>query len=281
MRQILMPTDFSENAKNAISYALELFKYERSSFYFLHAYQDAIYNNPKLTRTNLEVVTKSVEDFVANKLEETLAFVEELSPNPRHSYQVLAANNTLVDEAANMVQNHNIDVIVMGTRGETNNPKIVFGSHTLQVLKYVPCPVLAIPENYTYTQPKHILFPTNLLIPYKRRELKLLCEIAAPYRSKIDVLYVSKSDKLSMRQEDNFMFLKDVVCQNQIELITESHSDITEAIYKNIEKRNTDMLVMVNSRQSFFETLLMQSPIDKLSLHVGIPFLVMQNVYRN
>ena len=76
MRQILMPTDFSENAKNAISYALELFKYERSSFYFLHAYQDAIYNNPKLTRTNLEVVTKSVEDFVANKLEETLAFVE-------------------------------------------------------------------------------------------------------------------------------------------------------------------------------------------------------------
>ncbi|OBX23865.1 MULTISPECIES: universal stress protein [Bizionia] len=280
MRQILMPIDFSENAKNAIRYALELFKYERSVFYFLHTYEDTIYQNEKLTRETLKEIEKAIQADVEVKLMETLAFVNEISPNPRHDYQVLSANNSLVDEAGRLVEEHNMDVIVMGTRGENNDPKVLFGSHTVQVLKYVPCPVLAIPENYEYTQPKHILFPTNLMIPFKRRELKLLCEIAAPYRSKIDLLYVSKSDTLSIRQEDNLTFLKDIVCQNEIQVITEHHDTIKTAIYNNIENHKSDMLVMVNSRQSFFEALLMQSPIDKISLRIDIPFLVLQNLRR-
>ncbi|TYB78299.1 universal stress protein [Bizionia myxarmorum] len=280
MRQILIPTDFSENAKNAISYASELFKYERSVFHFLHTYEDTVYENSELTRETLQEIEKSIQADVEAKLNETLAMVKKLSPNPRHEYHITAVNNSLVDEADRQVETHNIDLIVMGTRGETNDPTVVFGSHTLQVLKYVPCPVLVVPENYVYTQPKHILFPTNLLIPYKRRELKLLCEIAAPYRADIDLLYVSKSDKLSLRQEDNLAFLKEVVCRNEIDLITESHHDITSAIKEYIAKHDSDMLVMVNTRQSFFETMLMQSAVAKMTLQVHIPFLVMQNLNR-
>ena len=43
MRKILIPTDFSENALNAIKYALELFKYERSEFIIMHAFADEVY----------------------------------------------------------------------------------------------------------------------------------------------------------------------------------------------------------------------------------------------
>ncbi|EGV43537.1 universal stress protein [Bizionia argentinensis JUB59] len=280
MRQILMPTDFSENAKNAIKYASELFKYERCVFYFLHTYEDTIYENSELTRETLQEIEKSIQADVEAKLAETLAHVNALSPNPRHKYHAIASNNSLVDETDKQVEAHNIDLIVMGTRGETNDPKVLFGSHTLQVLKYVQCPVLAVPENYVYTQPKHILFPTNLMIPYKRRELKLLCEIAAPYRAEIDLLYVSKSSNLSLRQEDNLAFVKGVVSKNDINLITESHHDIVSAIHQYIEKHETDMLVMVNTRQSFFEVMLMQSAVDKMTLQVNIPFLVMQNLRR-
>lgn len=280
MRDILIPTDFSDNAINAIKYALELFKYERSVFHFLHTYEDRIYNNPELTRDNLQALESEIHADVEAKFAETLAIVKKLSPNPRHEYRVVAANNSLVDEADKLVEAHNVDLIVMGTRGETNDPKVVFGSHTLQVLKYVQCPVLAIPEHYKYTQPKQVLFPTNLLIPYKRRELKLLCQMVAPYRAKIDILYVSKSNKLSLRQEDNLSFLKDVVSKNDITVITEHQHDVTKAIENHLDKNKTDMLVMVNTRQSFFETMLMQSPIAKMTLHVGIPFLVMQNLRR-
>ena len=91
MRQILMPIDFSENAKNAIGYALELFKYERSVFYFLHTYQDEIYENESLTRENLKAIEKEVQQNVESKLAKTLAFINKISPNPRHEYHVVAA----------------------------------------------------------------------------------------------------------------------------------------------------------------------------------------------
>ena len=107
----------------------------------------------------------------------------------------------------NMVIDKNIDLIVMGTKGESTNHAYAFGSNTLQVLKYVACPVLVIPEFCTYDQPKHILFPTNFLIPYNRRELKLLSTLLKPFRSVVDVLYIAKYSNLSRRQIDNREFL--------------------------------------------------------------------------
>ena len=281
MRKILIPTDFSDNAINAIKYALEFFKYEICEFYFMHAYQDEIYaDNLLLTTETLEEVTKIISDRSKKQLEATIKKVKEISPNPRFHYNIISSNSILIDESDKIVDKENIDVIVMGTRGKTNDRKLTFGSYTLQVLKYVQCPVLAIPENYKYTQPKHILFPTNYMIPYKRRELKLLCEMVAPYRSIIDMLYISKSDKLSMRQVNNRDFIKEELCKNQINFKTVNNKGITNTIYSYIKENNIDMLVMVNTRHSFLENILFQSTIDKMSLQLDIPFLALQNMKR-
>lgn len=281
MRKILIPTDFSDIALNAIKYALELFKYDKSKFYIMHAYQDEIYaDETVLNRNKLETVTKQVHNASNKKLENILKQIKEISPNPRHEYFSLPSNNVLVDEADRIVDIENIDIIVMGTRGETNDRRVAFGSNTLQVLKYVLCPVLAIPENYKYTQPKHIMFPTNYMIPYKRRELKLLCDMASPFRAVIDMVYISKFDKLSMRQEDNREFVKNELCKNQINFITIKHKDIIETILNYIETEGIDMLVMVNTRHSFLEDILFQNTISKLSLQLEIPFLALQNIKR-
>ena len=96
----------------------------------------------------------------------------------------------------------------MGTQGKTADKNITFGSHTVQVFKYVSCPVLAIPENYKYQQPKKILFPTDYMLPYKRRELKLLNTLAAEFKSEIHCLYISDFEELSHRQIDNKRFLQ-------------------------------------------------------------------------
>lgn len=281
MKTILIPTDFSENAMNAIRYSLELFKYEKSDFYFMHVYQDDIYaNKAAVTRDKLKEATKIASKTSQSQLENTLTQIKLISPNPRHNYNIISSNNILIDAADKIVDEKNIDIIVMGTRGKTNDRKLTFGSQTLQVLKYVQCPVLAIPENYKYTQPKHVLFPTNYLIPYKRRELKLLCELVAPFRSIIDVLYVSKAKKLSLRQEDNRSFMRETLCKNQINFKTINSKNVTETISKYIEDNQVDLLVMVNTRHSFLENILYQSSIDKLSLELQIPFLAMQNMKR-
>lgn len=281
MRKILIPTDFSDNALNALDYALELFKYDKSEFYIMHAYQDDIYaDNSLLTRETLEEVTRIISDKSQLQLENILNHVNKVSPNPRHTYDIVSSSSNLIDETDKIVNEENIDIIVMGTRGKTNDKKITFGSHTFQVLRYVQCPVLAIPENYKHIQPRHILFPTNYMIPYKRRELKLLCEMAAPYRAVIEMLYISKSSKLSLRQEDNQSFIKAMLSKNKIKFVSVDNKSIINAIYTHIKENNIDMLVMVNTRHSFLENILFQSTIDKLSLYLDIPFLTLQNMRR-
>ena len=282
MRRILIPTDFSDNAMNAIQYALELFKYERSEFFIMHAYQDEIYaDKALLTRDTLDEVTQIVSNKSQLKLENTLKQIKGISPNPKHTYTTISAKNMLLDETDRIVDDENIDIIVMGTRGKTNDRKLTFGSYTLQVLKYVQCPVLAIPENYKYTQPKQILFPTNYMIPYKRRELKLVCEMVTPYRAVINVLYISKSNKLSMRQEDNQDFIKAELCKNSINFNTIKSDNITNAVYTYVKENKINMLVMVNTRHSFLENILFRSTIDEMSLFIDIPFLALQNIRRS
>ncbi len=48
MISILLPTDFSENSINAIKYALGFFKYQKTEFYFMHAYQNEFYDHDAL-----------------------------------------------------------------------------------------------------------------------------------------------------------------------------------------------------------------------------------------
>ncbi|WP_092579139.1 universal stress protein [Hyunsoonleella jejuensis] len=281
MRKILIPTDFSKNAMNAIQYATELFKYEVSEFYIMHAFQNEIYSDEViLNRETLDEVTNAVHKTSLSELKKIKSSIESDKSNPKHTFNIISANNLLLDEADKIVDKHNIDVIVMGTRGKTNDKNITFGSNTLQVLKYVQCPVLSIPQNYKYTQPKHILFPTNYMIPYKRRELKLLCEMASSYRSTIDMLYISKSSTLSRRQQENMDFIKAELYKTNVNFKIESSNHIINSIYKYIKEKDIDMLVMVNTTHSFLENILFQSPLDELSLNLDIPFLSLQNLKR-
>jgi len=281
MIKILVPTDFSDNAMNAIKYALEFFKYQKTEFYFMHAYQAEVYNHKELvSRTDFKAIVESVKLQSEESLANLLTRVKEISPNPRFTYFTISAYNSLLDESDVIVDGKNIDLVVMGTKGKSNHSHLTFGSNTLQVLKYVQCPVLAIPQNYSYEKPEHALFPTNYLIPYKRRELKLICDLLSPFRTKIDMLYVSKSNKLSFRQEDNKAFVEETICKNKMSFYTTDNKNIDSAINTYVVDNNIDFLIMVNTRHSYLENILFQSTIDKISLKIAIPLLVLQNLRR-
>ncbi|WP_297761311.1 universal stress protein [uncultured Muriicola sp.] len=281
MRKIVVPTDFSDNAYNALKYACEIFKYERSEICVIHAFADEVYQLGNIKERGLLDKRKDeVEQKTASALSELMARIKEYAPNPKHKYTSIAAFGSLIDEVNDLVERENIDIVVMGTRGAANDRSNTFGSNTLNVMKYVQCPVLAIPEDYGYHQPKELLFPSNYLIPYKRRELKLLCELTGSFRSTIHLLYIDPMKKLSLRQEDNRDFLKAELRKANLIFETTPEKDKTMAITKYIVHQNIDMLVMVNTRHSHLEDLLMPTTLNKLGLHLKIPFLVLQNLAR-
>ncbi|PKV48286.1 nucleotide-binding universal stress UspA family protein [Aquimarina sp. MAR_2010_214] len=281
MRKILIPTDFSENAMNALRYAVELFKYERCDFFLLHAYADEVYDHD--TVVSREVFNELKQKVHKNSdvvLEKMLSEIKNISPNPRHEFKLLSMFGSLIDEANDLVDKENLDILIMGTRGETDDRKLTFGSNTLQVLKYVKCPLLVIPSGCSYSPPKNILFPTDYQLPFKRRELKLLSTLTKSFRSVINFLYISDFDKLSIRQEDNKHFLKQSLPTAELIFHQKASEDLTDGINQFIKSNEIDFLVMINSRRSYLESLLHQSTIDKIGLHIKIPFLAMQNLQR-
>lgn len=282
MRKIIVPTDFSENAFNALKYSAELFKYERSEFYVLHAYADEVYSfDGVITPTLLEEYKQSVKDKSDRKLTEILERIRGIYANPKHTFHAVSAFGLLIDEVNDLAERENADLIITSTRGFTNDRQLTFGSNTLQIIKYVQCPVLSIPEDYKFSDPKRILFPTNYLLPYQRRELKLVGGIARSFCSEIHMLYASRISEITLRQED----VKEGILEHLYDVNVQQHREEelekTEAIKKWIDELHIDLLVLVNSRHSYLENILYSSTIDKIGLHPKIPFLVLQNFSRS
>lgn len=281
MKTLLIPTDFSPNAMNAIDYAVKFFKYERCDIYFMHAYADEVYSKAvDMDTEGFNAFKQTVEMEVEAVLTDMLSKVLETSPNPRHHYHCIKVFGSLIDSVNDLVMEKNMDMVVMGTKGKTADRNITFGSQTLQVLKYVQCPVLAIPEKYAYAKPKKILFPTDFMVPYKRRELKLLQDLCCSYRSEIHFLYLSNFEKLSRRQEDNKLFLEGSLQDLELVFETVKGGNRAETIQRYLQLQEIQMLVMVNSRHSVLESMLYRSTIDQLGLEAAIPFMVMQNMAR-
>lgn len=281
MHKILIPTDFSKNSMNAAKYAAELFKHGPSEIYLLHAFADEVYND-KLKME--DAIFDDLKELALRKAEENLKQMKKdlfaFSPNPKHKIITVAEFGLLVDTVNDWVEKENADIVVMGTQGETDDKNITFGSNTLQVIKYVKCPVLAIPELFEDVHPSNILFPTDFMIPFKRRELKLLGSISKRFATKINFLYVSKFPTLSLRQQDNKAFVEACLDQNQLEFNQKDKKNITKAVNTFIIENPIDMLVMVNTRRSYLEKVLYQSTIEKIGLKIDIPFLVLQNLPR-
>lgn len=281
MRNIIVPTDFSDNAFDALRYACQLFKYERSDIYLLHCCDPGAEEPHEEGRGS--TITKSqagISTVRKTALLDLKERVHSYAPNPNHKYITYLTKGMLPDEINDLVDQLDADVVVMGTRGETNDRSSTFGSNTMQVFRYVKCPVLAVPENYRYTSPKHILFPNHLMKPIRRRELKLLHEIGKSFRSTVHLLYVNALQPLSKRQEENYSFLRQ--CLDGLELIreTEKGEDLYTTIRNFQEKNTIDLLVMVNQRNRHQEDHLGPSAVDRLGLTTQVPFLVLQNLYR-
>lgn len=281
MRVIIVPTDFSENAFNALRCALEYFKYEKSRFIILHTYADEVYENKAVVSRDILNAYKEIKRQESEKeLEIIRKRVLKLAPNPNQSFETQAIFGSLLDEINQLVNTENADLVVMGTQGKTADRKLTYGSNTLQILRYVKCPVLGIPLNYTYERPTQLLFPSDFMMPFIGRELKLISCMAKSYRSQIHLLYISNYDRLSLRQEDIKAAWEYRFRENAIKYTRHNEEDHATVFNTYISQNKINMLILINSKHTYMETLLDSATIDKVGLNTKIPFLVLQNLPR-
>lgn len=176
---------------------------------------------------------------------------------------------------------HNASIVVMGTKGKSNKKDVTFGSQTLQVIKYVNCPVLAVPVSYHDYPLKNMLFLTDYMIPFVRRELKLVSTLASRFAAKVHFLHITDAKQISHRQIDNRTFATSCFQKELVSYTNAPGKDLTLEINKLVKDKAIDMLVMTNHRHSYLENILYRSTIEKIGLEIKIPFLVLQNLHRS
>ncbi|MGB3344160.1 MAG: universal stress protein [Aequorivita sp.] len=275
MKNILLPTDFSDNAYNAMEYAVNLFKDEECTFHVLNTYTPIAYN---VTTVADSYSTMMIEEITRknseNGLEEVASKLKIKYNNPKHVFVKHAALNLFISEVSAMVEEHILDLIIMGTKGATGAKEIFLGTNTLRTIKNVKCPVIAVPENFQYEPPKEILFPTDFKFSMKNKFLPLLKSICTKHISRFNILNIYFGQPLTAAQEKVKDDL-DVYFKNSAHLfhITE-HVDVVEAVEEFQIKYKINFMVMVHNKHAFFENLLFKPVIKQLVCHTSVPFMV-------
>ncbi|EAS19295.1 hypothetical protein BBFL7_00760 [Flavobacteria bacterium BBFL7] len=265
MRVIIVPTDFSENAFNALQCAIQYFDVEEARFIILHSPDQSLHEGQQ-----------SCDD----QLDHLLERVEYLTYNPHHSFETCVKPGIFITQLNQLVDQENADLIVMGTQGKTADRRRSFGSNTLQVIKNVSCPVLAIPLELEFKSPERILFPSGLQVPFKERELDLISMLALQHRSLVHLLHIAQFDQLSRRQVEVKGLWESRFRESEIQYTRHDKGEGTTVINNFINKHAIDLLVLANSKHSFLESYLKTPTIDALGLHLKIPFLILQNIER-
>ncbi|MAP55103.1 universal stress protein [Altibacter sp.] len=277
MKNILIPTDFSKNAQNAIRYALSFFEDTPANFFLLHVSLVEELNEEECFYKYSETVTdqKVIYD-PSETLTAELRKVQKLTANTRHHFYAIHEYIHFVEAIRKHVDEKKIDYIVMGTKGASQLNASTIGSHTGEVITRVKCPVLVIPEQARYTPPKNILFPTDFNMYYKSRILKTLSEILRVKEAALRVLYVSKKvHELSSLQQKNRNFLQEHFENKPHHFYYITDLNIDNAIESFVAKNDTDMIAMVAKNLNFFQRILFRPTVEKISYHTKIPFLVL------
>lgn len=281
-KHILIPTDFSPNAKNALNYAISLYKDQTVTFYLLNAFQLFHFTTDSVIEP--QPGEKDYEDAKRNSEERLKDLLSEVSSRPdgkTYQFKTISRYENVLNAVKETVENFNIDLIIMGTKGENNPINILYGSNAINMMEKVDhCAVMVIPENTIFKENsfKEVVFSTNYKSSYKRRELKPFMDILRRFDAPVRVLYVEDQEKFSEEQETNKEILKEILRNFKHSFHTLTHIKVASGIHAFIESRDSSLLVLYYRKHGFLSHLFSKSLLKELGFSPQVPVLVLKEI---
>jgi len=278
-KHILLPTDFSTNARNAIDYAIHIFAKEECTFYIMNALQvspsglSSTINKAKDTR-----LYRAVKEEAERNIKSLLEELKSDNDNPLHKYEGLCISDSLLNAIGKTNIDENISYVFMGTKGSSAVKEVFMGSSTVSLLKNIDfCPLVAVPENYSFDVPDEIAFATNFEHVYSKLELIPLLNLAKLWNSTITVVHVDKGKELTQQQKNSKKFLEEKLhgIPYQFEEV-KGTSRISNALAEYAKNNKTiGMVAMINYWHSFFKKLTKEEVVKNVTFHTEVPFLIL------
>jgi nucleotide-binding universal stress UspA family protein len=280
MRKVLLPTDFSEGAANALQFLTQQFRYEPIEITLLHTYHLQIVD-PFTHQEMISMMEKELRASAEQKLENIKQKI--LHELPGSHVSCVTRLGLAVDEILDFSKENNIEVIIMGTLGASGLSEVLIGSNTAKVIEFSRCPVLAIPlhfrSNRLPTEKLKITYACDFtdLDLYSFLQLNKFLSLC---NGKLCLMHVAKSkaDVNSIFVQEIIDFLSLSFNELQFELI--EAPDTLKGIKEFGEKNPQNILAMTTHKRTFLDKLYSKSITASMAFHNQTPLLALHK-YRN
>lgn len=273
--KLLVPTDFSKNAQRAVDYAVKIADKAHAEIILLHAYQ--IIDTESPTR---KLLFEEYNYSIARKLHDELKTQRSRIAKLNSAIKVTAELSDNGAKKAIIEASTGTDLIVMGTQGASGLKKIFMGSTTASIIGNAAVPVLAIPRQYNWKEPKNILLATNRF-EINPEILNPIFKLAELFDARIHVVVFTDTDNKEItdyaRNESGLSnYQKELEKLSRSIAVTSAHlegSEFEDTLQQYMDKHAIDILAMVTYKRSFFEAIFNRSMTKKMAYRTSIPLL--------
>lgn len=277
MKTILLPTDFSENALNAIKYAVAMYRDESCEFLLLHAYAvNGYVEGSTFEASPIETKLEEAKVKSEGKLNDLKNYLTSSNGNGNHKFLSTAKNQSIIDAIQEEIETKNVELVVIGTQGATGRYELDFGSNTIEIIESIKnCPVLAVPRNERFTGLNEIVLANGYKLKNEDEDFRFLIQLSKKFKSPVRVLNISETGGLTPFQEENQTNVKRLLEDTEHSFHMLEHVTVPVGIYCFSESRNSDMISFVNKKYTFIQKLLFKPLYKNLGNYAKIPVLVL------
>lgn len=269
MKKIIIATDYSPEAENAMQYAAEaasekgyvvvLFTLQNISIHALNARlsSDAINDYLEVQKKKLEDVTSSLE----------LIYGIQAIPH--------FATGDFYEELGRCVHLHQADLVVVGMAQKSVEQDLL-GNTTTEVLGRFNFPLLAVPATARYSGIKSIVFACDIVRGVQKKILDKVKSLAEDFGASVEVFHVVKEIEKLGRQKlvsDNLEQIQ--LCLTGVNYLYKHvrSEQIIKAIKDETMSVKADLLIMVPYKYGFWGSFLHRSKTRMMASGNSIPLL--------
>jgi nucleotide-binding universal stress UspA family protein len=277
MKKILVPTDFSKSAQNAIDVAGDIAMKANSQLIVLHVVEGA--NGGSFNIEGQIDTSDHWEDRIF-----TMKVIEKGKKQLERLTEELSSRGVRVKSELRMgtpfhgmqtiIQEHNVDLVVMGTAGQTGVQEMIIGTNTEKVVRQSKCPVLTVQKKPSNTNFKNIVYATAMS---KEEEVfsKIVRRTQQMYDATIHLVRINtpgnfKRDVLMKKEME--AFAKKLQLKNFTINVFNDLSEEEGIIYF-ADSINADMIAMTTHGRTGFAHVLAGSIAEDVVSHAKRPVL--------
>lgn len=266
IKRILVPTDFSAPAKNALRYAQMLAGLSNAEIRVIHIFSVPVVD-PYMPGDTMELLMKEVKESSEKQMKEFLSDTTGISSECFHGF--------VIDDAIQHAEEWHADMIVMGTTGASGAKEVFFGSNASGVLGRSSIKVMTVPESYqNFTAPTKMCYASDFT-GSEELAFKVFVELAKLWNCALDVLHVESDDPvfLASKAETLFNKLAENEKYDRLSFKEVNSNLVTETIEDHVKESGVDILCMATHRRNLLERLFNKSKTKTIAHHTNIPLL--------